>query len=300
MNQNSKLSIVIPAYNEEENLKKFLPELIDFANKNKFQLIIVNDGSKDNTLALLKENISQPNLTIVNNKVNRGYGGAIKEGIKVAQTEYCITIDADGQHYLDDVEKLFAIIESKDADMVVGSRKGAYSGSTYKKLGKWLIRSFAKLLMPVKIYDINSGMKIYRTDLAQRYMHMYPSSMAFSDVIALVFINNRHLVLEEPIKIKERLSGDSKVNLHSAFQTVMEILNILTLFNPMKIFLPIALLMFVFGIAWTLQFAVRGMGVSVGGSLMIILSMLIFLIGLVAEQLSSIRKQYSENNKNNG
>jgi len=291
MNSISDLTIIIPAYNEEENLKLWLPALLEFVKKNSWKLIIINDGSKDKTRELLKEWETKECLTILNNKVNKGYGGAIKEGIKAAKTEYSITIDADGQHYFDDIIKLHKIIKENDADMVIGSRKGQKAGSNFRRFGKWLIRNFAKLLMPIHIHDINSGMKIYRTVLAQKYLHMYPDTMAFSDVIALVFINYRHLVLEEPIKIKERKTGESKVGLHSAFETIMEILNILTLFNPMKLFLPISVSLILFGIGWTLQFAVKGLGVSVGGSLSIISGLMVFLIGLIAEQLSSIRKQ---------
>lgn len=286
-----KLTLIIPAYNEAENIPNFLPLVIDFCTRNDFALIINDDGSNDDTYALIRKLLSGTAYTIIKNKVNKGYGGAIKEGILASLTDYSMIIDADGQHYLQDVEKLYAKILQTEADMVIGSRKGQPNGSFMRNIGKWLIRRFAKLLMPIHIYDLNSGMKIFRTDLAKKYIHLYPDTMAFSDIIALVFINNRHLVLEEPIRIKERKGGKSTIGLHTALQTVMEIINILALFNPMKIFFPISILLIVSGVLWSAKFFLNNVGVSVGGSLLITTGIIIFLIGLIAEQLSAIRKR---------
>ena len=122
MNTKSELSIVIPAYNEAENLKIILPELIEFVRKHNWQLIITNDGSKDKTKEILESFKQSDVLKIVHHKLNKGYGAAIKSGIEACDTEYLITIDADGQHQADDVENLFRCIKESDADMIVGSR----------------------------------------------------------------------------------------------------------------------------------------------------------------------------------
>jgi glycosyltransferase involved in cell wall biosynthesis len=286
----TSLTLIIPAYNEEKSILSFLPDVLSFVHENNFGVIVINDGSKDKTWELLKTYEGETQLKIVFNKVNRGYGGALKRGIEVAETEYVIMIDADGQHYLEDVLKLYLKIKETDADMIIGSRKGQISGSHFRKFGKWLIRSFARILMPMPIHDLNSGMKIFRTELGKKYLHLYPDTMAFSDILALVFINNRHLVLEEPIKIRERKAGESTINVNTAFQTVMEILNIIILFNPMKIFLPISLLLFLLGFGWGLRFFFKHLGVSIGSSMLLMMSVMIFLLGLIAEQLSAIRK----------
>lgn len=287
----SKLTIIIPAYNEADNLITFMPEVIKFAKTNSFSVIIVDDGSKDNSWSILLNFLNESCLRIFKNKVNRGYGGAIKRGIEEVNSEYAIIIDADAQHFLEDVLKLYNKIIKTDADMIIGSRKGQIKGLYFRRIGKWVIRSFAKFLMPVHVYDLNSGMKIFRTDYGKKYLHLFPDSMAFSDILALVFINNRHLVLEEPIRIQERKSGKSTINLNTAFQTVMEILNILILFNPMKIFLPISMFLFVFGVGWGLKFFIAGKGVSIGSSMLLIMSIMIFLMGLIAGQLSALRKK---------
>ena len=146
------------------------------------------------------------------------------------------------------------------------------------------------MLMQVPIYDINSGMKIYLTALARKYIHLAPDTMAFSDIITLVFINNRHLVLEEPITISSRLKGKSTIGMQTAFQTVMEIVNILVLFNPMKIFLPISVLTFIVTLVWGLPLVLEGRGISTGTLLGVVATMIFFFLGLITEQLSQIRR----------
>ena len=287
----NSLTIIIPAYNEEESLKIFLPELIKFCEAKSFQLIVVNDGSEDNSKSIITEIIKEYGFVeLINHKVNKGYGGAIKTGIAASQTKYLITIDADGQHLLEDVEKLYQLIIEKDADMIVGSRKGQKEASLFRKLGKNSIRFIARRLMPLNIHDINSGMKIYNTELAKKYIPLCPDSMAYSDIILLTFVYQRHLVLEEPISIKSRVAGESTISVLTAFETVKEIMNVVVLFNPMRIFFPIAFFSILFGILWGLPFLIMGRGVSGGALISILLGMFFFVLGLIADQLSLIRR----------
>lgn len=285
------LTIVIPCYNEAQSLPTVLPELVRFVNQQGYKLIIVNDGSKDNSLQILTHYLGdEPQCKVISHKLNKGYGGAIKSGVAAADTTFVVTIDADGQHYLDDIIKVYAYALEQNADMIVGSRKGQQEASALRGLGKNIVRTIAKLLMPINIYDINSGMKLYNTALAQKYLNICPDSMAYSDIIALAFISQRHLVLEQPIRIKKRIAGESTINVRTAYDTIMEIINIVVLFNPMRIFLPMALLFFFAGVGWNIQFVLFGKGVSVGGSLLIISGLIFFMLGLVTEQLSNIRK----------
>jgi glycosyltransferase involved in cell wall biosynthesis len=285
----SNLTIIVPAYNEEESLPEFLDDILPFCQENKFKLIIVNDGSSDNTKQLLDAIQLYEWLTVVHHKLNKGYGSAIKTAIEMVDTKYLITIDADGQHTLDDVNKLFAYLMDTDADMVVGKRSGHHD-TKYRRVGKFLIRSIAKMLMPIQITDLNSGMKVYRSDLARKYIRLCPDTMAYSDIITLVFINQKHLVLEKDILIKSRVSGISTINTITALDTVLEILNIVVLFNPNRVFLPLAIVFVVAGIVWGLPFLIRGEGVQAGTLLLTITGLLFFLLGLLAEQLSLIRR----------
>jgi glycosyltransferase involved in cell wall biosynthesis len=297
MPEESQLSVIIPAYNEAENLKIILPPLIDLCNKNNWKIIIVNDGSRDNTRNILGTFPVSDHFTLVNHKLNRGYGAAIKSGILACETELAITIDADGQHRFEDIERLYSCMKSRDADMIVGSRKGIRSASNSRRIGKSIIRIIARMLMYVPVHDINSGMKIFRTDLARKYIHLAPDTMSYSDIITLIFINNRHLVLEEPIMITTRLKGKSTISVETAFQTVMEIINIVILFNPAKIFLPLSFICLIAGLVIGLPILINGHGVSIGSLLCIFAGIIFFLLGLVAEQLSMIRRKSNNNDK---
>lgn len=283
------LSIVVPVYNEEESLHSSLPELVSFCRDRGYRLILVNDGSSDRTKEILDELEPAEFLTVVHHKVNRGYGGAVKSGVRAAETRYVATVDADGQHVLDDVVRLHELLLAEDADMVVGNRD-ASKQSAYRRTGKSLIRLIAKLLMPVHIRDLNSGMKLYDTALARQYLPFCPDSMAFSDTIALTFIARKHLVIEAPITQKERLGGTSAVGHRTAITTVMEILNLVVLFHPMRVFLPLAVFVWTAGFLWNIPIFLRGEGVSVGAMLLMVSGLLFFLMGLITEMLATMRR----------
>jgi len=283
------LTIIVPAYNEEESLPTFLEGMREYCLENHFKLIVVNDGSSDATREILDKADQSGTLTVIHHKINRGYGRAIKTAIERVDTEFLITVDADGQHSSDDIGMLFNHLMAVDADMVIGKRD-SHLGSKYRRFGKFMIRSIAKLLMSFQITDLNSGMKVYRSDLAKKYIRLCPDTMAYSDIITLVFINQKHLVLEKDIVIKSRISGSSTINTMTALDTVMEILNIVILFNPNRIFLPLAVIFVLAGIIWGLPFVLRGEGVQAGTLLLTITGLLFFLLGLLAEQLSLIRR----------
>jgi hypothetical protein len=192
---------------------------------------------------------------------------------------------------LEDVLKLRDKIVRTDADLVIGSRIDNKGSESIKRFGKFIIRNLSKILIQNEINDLNAGMKMMRTNLAKKYIKICPDTFAFSDVITLVFISEKNIVLEEPIQVFERQNGKSKITLNTAFETILEIINITVLFNPLRVFLPLTLFFLILGFGWSLRIVLLGNGVSVGGSLLIVLGILCFLIGLVAEQLSFIKKR---------
>jgi glycosyltransferase involved in cell wall biosynthesis len=282
----------MPAYNEERSLQRYLPEVISFCKQKDYKLIVVNDGSKDNTKKVLESFSGESALKILNNKVNTGYGGSIKKGVRVADTDFIITIDADGQHNLSDVEKLFQKAIETDSDMVVGNRGN--SSGLYRSIGKWLIRKIAQLLMPLTIHDINSGMKLYNATLAKKYIAICPDTMVYSDIILLAFVFKRNLVTEIPINIKPRTEGRSTINAMTALDTLKEIMNIVVLFNPIRIFFPMGVFIIIASILWDIHIFMRGGGVSVGTLLGILTGIIFFIFGLLAHQMSAFRRETLE------
>jgi len=284
------LTLVIPAYNEADTLPHLLETLLAWCNQRNWKVIIVNDGSRDATRQILAAFNDSDVLEVVHHKVNKGYGGALKSGIRQVTTKYCATIDADGQHDLRDVEMMFEMIVREEADLIVGNRRGNKASGWYRELGKSIIRRIAKMMMPLKIYDINSGLKMYDTYLVQKYIQLCPDSMAFSDVITLTFVFQRNLVLEVPVHINKRLAGTSTIGARTAFDTILEIINIVTLFNPLRIFLPLSISCILVSVIWEIPILLKGHGISIGALFGFMTGIIFFLLGLLAEQLGNIRR----------
>jgi len=293
------LTIVVPFYNEAENIPEFLPLLVNYCQERNWNLFLVDDGSSDSTLALLKQFADGEAVQVFGHGRNMGYGAAIKTGIAQVQTPYVVTIDGDGQHKFEDIDVLLEIAQNADADLVIGSRVAQRQEDKLRKTGKSLIRTFARMLMPLPVQDLNSGFKLYRSGLVQNYASLAPDGMAFSDTITLCFIHNGHKVMEHPIHTNPRTKGKSTINLFTAFDTILQILNISVLFNPLKVFLPASLFFIVIGFLWGIPFVIMGRGVSVGAMLSILAGLIFFAIGLIAHQLSALRMQLLNQNRAN-
>ena len=293
--QTSELTLVIPAYNEESSLQQFLPELLDFCAAHDAQLVIVDDCSRDGTGTMLDQAAASHDfMRVCHHKVNRGYGGALISGLQMAQTRFAVTLDADGQHRLPDILKLLEKQRETGADLVVGNRgmdSGGGSG-LYRALGKKLIRFIAgRLVDDLPVSDLNSGMKLYDTKLAQRYLRLCPDGMAFSEVLPLIFVQQKHLVTEAPIEVAPRLSGKSTINTMTALDTLLQIINIVMVFNPLRIFLPLGGILIAAGALWAIPFLIRGFGLSTAAMMAMTSGLLLIMMGLLAEQLAQIRKK---------
>lgn len=287
------LSIVLPCYNEADNIPVFFPKLLKFAEEKNFRVIAVNDGSSDSSLMELQKFADSPVFSIVSHKCNRGYGGALKTGLEAVQTEYAITIDSDGQHRLEDVVSCFDCIVKNNADLVVGARMNNQSGG-YRSLGKWLIRTFAGTLLTLTVKDLNSGMKCYRMSEARQYLDLCPDTMAFSDVILLLMINDRKLVMETPILVEARTAGKSTIGTRTFLVTVAEILNLAVLLRPMTTFFRLGSIFLLAGVGWSTFTYVKSNILSSAAVMLMIFGFFCFILGLLGEQLCQIRKKLSK------
>ena len=290
----SNLTIVIPCYNEEENIPVFFPKLQEFVKKHNFQVLAINDGSKDNTLQELQKFARDEHIKIISHKCNKGYGGAIKTGLRVVTTEFAITIDSDGQHRLEDVLKCYNYIQATDADMVVGARQNNESGG-YRTLGKWVIRKFASSLLELPVKDLNSGMKCYRMSETLNYLDLCPDTMAYSDCILLLMVNDRKLVTETAIEIAPRTAGKSTIGTKTAIITLAEILNLAVLLRPLTTFFRLAICFLLLGLIWGIFTYTRSWTITSASVMLIMLGVLSLMLGLLCEQLSQIRRKLAKN-----
>jgi glycosyltransferase involved in cell wall biosynthesis len=285
-----EMTVIVPVLNEAESLRALLPGWLEWCRAHASRLIVVDDGSRDGTPEVLAAHLGDERLSVFRHRHNRGYGNAIKTGLSHAKTAFAGTMDADGQHAIADLGRLMALAIEQHGDLIIGSRTGTASSGIYRNLGKALIRWIAKGLFGVTIQDLNSGMKVYRTHVAQALLPYCPGTMAFSDVITLTYLNLGYRVLEAPIEVVERRSGKSTINTMTAVDTVLEIVNVSMWFKPLKVFVPLAVVLATAGILWAIPFLLLGRGLSSISLLLLLAAMMVAVLGLLAEQMASSRR----------
>ncbi len=238
------ISFIIPVYNEKKGIKTVLTELIEYVekkiSKENSEIIVIDDGSTDGTSKIL-ENFSDK-VKIIKNTRNRGYGYSIKKGLKLANFEYIGLIDADCTYPIEEFDKL---LKKLPADMVVGARIGDdVNIPIARRPAKKILNMLANYLVDYKIPDLNSGMRIFKKDLALKFFSLYPDAFSFTTTITLAFISNDYEVIFVPINYKERV-GKSKINPFTAMQHfLITIIRTILYFNPLKVFLPLSLFFF--------------------------------------------------------
>jgi len=291
------LTILVPCYNESKSLMVLLPKLVKFCEDNKIYLLIVNDGSIDNSLKIINSYISESKLSnVISHHNNLGYGAALKTGIHNAQTDYIVTFDADGQHSIRDILRLHKHLISTNSDLVIGTRK-ANEKNLYRSFGKWIIRRLTSLLIGLDVKDLNSGIKIYKKDTLVPMLQFVPNNMAFSDLIVIIFFTERKVISELDVSINKRIAGQSSINIKVFFETISAIFNAVIFFKPMRVFSAISLILFLGGLFWGSYIFSFGGGLSIGAFLLITLSALSIFFGVLASQISNLWRAVNERTK---
>ena len=228
-----KYSLVIPVYNEEGAVGPVLEEILSFFSKERFEVIVVDDGSTDQTAL----EVQKYPVRLVQNIKNSGYGYSLKQGIKVASHPNIIITDGDGSYPISGINALFGEYE-KGYDMVVGARRGKYyRGSFLKSISRFFFRSISEFATGQRIPDINSGCRIFRKDLVQRFFNTLSSGFSFTTTITLAFMLNTYSVQYVPIEYHKR-SGSSKVRyVRDILRSLQLIVEAIVFYNPLKMYL---------------------------------------------------------------
>jgi glycosyltransferase involved in cell wall biosynthesis len=240
------LSVIMPTYNEEQGAEIVINQLLEVINQLDCpaELIIVDDGSTDGTNKILEQYSDR--VTVIRHKTNRGYGAALKHGVRQARYSLVAITDADGTYPVEQLPRLLAGMEENA--MVVGART---NGKVYVPLmrrpAKWLLNRIANYLAEQRIPDLNSGFRIFRKDLAEKYLHILPNGFSFTTTITLALISDGYSVHYESISYHKR-NGRSKIKPSDAMNFFILIIRAITYFNPLRIFLPIFLVLFGLGI----------------------------------------------------
>jgi glycosyltransferase involved in cell wall biosynthesis len=282
-----RLTIVIPAFNEARTVGGVVERLTAECAVLINEIIVVDDGSSDETGQIA----AGAGARVIRHRRNLGYGAALKTGIASAGTEYVLLMDGDGQHRAADVARLWNAADG--ADMVVGQRARAIHSPLWRMPGKWLLTILTNHLIGRRIPDLNSGFRILRRDVALKYLHLCPSGFSFSTTITMTLLCRGYDVTFVPIDVQPRL-GHSTVSWTTGFETLVLVLRVAVLFNPMRMFIPASLSIGAIGIAWGVPYMLLGRGVSVGSMLAIVTAVLLFGLGLLCDQVSQMRLERFE------
>jgi len=290
MNQGA-LTIIIPAFNEELAIKSTLEKLLPTAIRNKWNIIVINDGSTDNTIEVVTG--FEEKITLINHPYNKGYGASLKTGIRAVKTDYIGMYDADGQHNPEDLESIWQNIGNYD--MLVGKRGHDSHQDWIRKPGKWILFKTANFLTGRKIPDLNSGLRIIKKDIVIDKLHLFSDAFSFSTTSTVALMNMGYFVEYYPIKVNKRIGKSTVKQFKHGTSTIMLILRLIVLFNPLKVFIPASLILLAIGILYEIVFGIILMPVGfklIPAALLLILTgIFIFFFGLIADQLSEIRKQ---------
>ena len=285
------LTIVMPAYNEESSIKTTLEGLLPTCERRGWRVIVVDDGSSDSTTTDVQSFLPRDYLRLIEHPVNRGYGAALKTGIRAADTDWVATMDSDGQHRVEDLVMLYEHLI--DFDLMIGQRAKRLHSPLWRMPGKWLLQGMAVFLMRQTIPDLNSGLRIFRREVLVKYLHLFPDGFSFSTTSTMIFMNRGYAVDFLPITVNERV-GKSTVKLSTGFNTLLLILRLAMLLDPLRLFLPVSFALIGIGLAWTIPFLLMNEGYSVGALLLIMTGVLVFGMALLSDQIAALRKERFE------
>ena len=278
-------SIVIPAYNEEAAIGDDLDVIkrtMDSTGR-PYEIIVVNDGSTDRTVEIVS---SRQGVQLVHHERNRGTGAARTTGIQAARGDVIIMTDGDGTYPNQDMPKLLECLEQ--CDMVIGARRQEQGTAKWLRApAKWFIRRLAAYLTETEIPDLNSGMRAFKKDIAMRYLNLLPNTHSWVSTITIAFLSDGYSVKFIPIDYYKRKGRSSFHPIKDTYNYITLVVRAVTYFNPLKVFLPVALTLILVGAVKLVRDIVYYRGFYVPGvTLMLILTAIqVGAIGLLADLL---------------
>ncbi|MFH1444980.1 MAG: glycosyltransferase family 2 protein [Nanoarchaeota archaeon] len=285
------ISVIVPAYNEEESVENVMNRIKNTmdSTKEKYEILVIDDGSKDRTAEILEK---LKFVSIIKHPYNKGYGAALKTGIRNAKGDWILITDADGTYPVEDIPKLME--HTHNHDMIVGARTGlnVHIPAT-RRPAKFMLAKMANYIAGNNIPDLNSGLRIFKKDLALRFFHIFPSGFSFTSTITLASFCNDYSVKYVPINYEKR-KGKSKMKASDFFGFNKLFLKMMMYFDPMKIFIPASAIVGAIGITSLLFDIIVYQNIADLSVFLILAALQIGLIGLVAD-LVAIEKNRHHN-----
>jgi glycosyltransferase involved in cell wall biosynthesis len=275
------ISVVMPAYNEELGIGPQIEQVRRVMEGCgwPFEIVVVDDGSTDSTTSEVRKH----DVRLLQQGRNRGYGASLKAGIAAAAHDWIVIIDADGTYPAESIPALLA--HGNEYDMVVGARVGEDVNIPWQRRpAKWMLARLASYLAEQEIPDMNSGLRLLKRPLVNKYEYLLPSGFSFTTTITLALLCNEYLVKYVPINYAKRVAS-SKIRPGQAYQFLLLILRTVMYFNPLRIFLPLGLFFFLYGMGKLTYDIFKG-NVSESAILGILSAFLLWGIGLLGDQIS--------------
>lgn len=282
------LSVIIPIYNEQENVHNFLIELHEVLEKMSisYEIIPVNDASTDNTLEVLKK--TNINVKLLSHPYNKGNGAAVKTGIRNAKGEYVIMLDGDGQHDPKDIPRIFQELEN-GFDLVVGARNRKSQASFFRYLANSIYNVTASYVSGFKIQDLTSGLRGAKRDIIKKFLYLFPNGFSYPTTSLLSFLKAGYSVTFIPIETRKR-KGKSKIKIFRDGTRFFGIIaKVTVLFSPLKVFLPVSITLFASALIHFIYRYLQSGKYTLFTGILALASLFVFLMGLISEQIAMIQ-----------
>jgi glycosyltransferase involved in cell wall biosynthesis len=274
-------SIVIPAFNEAASIGPLVADLRAAAQWH--EILVVDDGSGDDTAA----RAAAAGARVIRHPYNKGNGAAVKTGIRQATGAFLLIIDADGQHRPADASRLVSHLGVYD--LVVGARSAHTQATAARRLGNALLNVLASYLTEQPIPDLTSGFRAARRECLVEFLHLLPNGFSTPTTTTLAFLKAGYSVRFEPVDAALR-QGVSAIKLGSdGLGFFLILLKVMTIYSPLRVFLPVSAAAFLVGVAYAVWTIATQSHVTNSSVLLILLSVLVFLVGLVSEQIAAMR-----------
>ena len=275
------VSIILPAKNEAAALRRFLPQLR--AQLPDAEIIVVDDGSTDETAQL----VIDAGVRLLRSPYSMGNGAAIKRGARAASGEVLVFMDADGQHDPAEIPGLLARLD-EGYDMVVGARDRAGQANVGRSLANGLYNRIASWMTNFRVQDLTSGFRVVRARQFREFLHLLPNGFSYPTTITMAFLRSAYPVCYVPIHAARRVGKSHLRPFRDGVRFLLIIFKIATLYSPLKLFAPAALAFFLTGSGYyAYTYATTGRFTNMG-TLMLTAAVIVFLIGLVAEQITAM------------
>ena len=279
----SATSIIVPAYDEGAAVADVVEALRGCAPWK--EILVIDDGSRDETSRWAQE----AGARVIRHPYNKGNGAAVKTGLRHAAGEWILILDGDGQHSPDDAVRLIQWLG--EYDLVVGARSPASQATHIRRLGNDLLNALAGYLAERKIPDLTSGFRAARREYLMEFLHLLPNGFSTPTTTTLAFLRAGYNVRFEPVEARRR-TGQSKIRLaRDGARFFLILLKVITIFSPLKVFAPVSAAAFGLGIVYGLWTVYQDSRIPNGAVLLLMFAVVVFLVGLVSEQVATLRFQ---------